>query len=424
MSTISNRNLLHLPDECLIDIFSYLSLFDLIHVHSTCKRFQAIFIEKYSKNVEKIEIKCNTITDYELILVTKYGNEQQVILRPDLDDLFKTCGIYIRTIILNENNESDLTETSEISSRRNHRYLLLLPSNSSIIHHINLLKNLKSLTINGFRKYELLPKIINSKLEEFYYNICYDEIPDLITFLQNNPNLKTLKTLQMSSLTTELLDYFKNIEKISINMGRLNDDKTETMTQVFQLQQLKQLELISYKSTEHLIKMIKDAVSHPELEIEVLALKLSSFRTVISLLNTYSFPFLKKLVLCNDFLLDGSADVDPDDISVIGDWLVNIEELHFIDFTRDFFNKFILQYVNYAIDVKTLVLLPKTARDIRSDDLCRLAEVQMIKRMKLRVEYENCLSRTIKMLEKTQSNGIAEEYLEFVNIRTYDYEFK
>lgn len=447
-TTFNKKNILELPDDCLIMIFNQLNFPDLLQAQETCKRFQALSLYSFKAICHSIKIQC---IDDSTFVVTASGKREnrQKMTYDAIKDFLKHFGMHITSLSVIGIDEVDITSILDlvkihcpnnleslnlqnvqidIMQLENFKCLFEQLDEFGVIKALNpstlekcikYSRNVRRLKIIGYHKDQLLLKI-HSKLEEFFYDFVYIEMGHLRMFLQNYPNLKSIKVLRVFTLTTELLNYLKNIIKLSINMKCVCDNsQNNNLVGLFQLKQLKQLELISGKNITDLLLNI---TSSPVTKIEVLALKARQIRDACDLLRTFEFTNLTKLVICFYWNIDPCGDIGPAEISLIMKRLDSIKELHFINFTRDFFNKFVLQFVKYTQNLSILVLSPKTAIDLRVEDLCSLVDIQKTKNFRLTVEHEDVINDAVKIFSRKQ-NCISAN-LKFKNIDDCNYEFK
>lgn len=448
MISIENPNILELPDDCLIMVFSQLNFFDLLQVNETCKRFQILSLHNLKTVCNSIRIECTNHIDFAIAAADEQPTEMTL---DDLERFFRNFGRYVKSLsfiggdevvvdispvlyLVSEHCCGSVTALSlrnvqidgahiealkDLFERLSDFEVIKALNHATLEKCIKYARNVKRLTIVGYHKDQLLLKI-HSTLVEFFYDFVYIEIGHLRMFFQNHPNLTALKVLRVFTLTTELLHYLQNIRKLSINMKCVCDDSSKNnLIGLFQLKHVQQLELILSKNIGDLLGNV---AGMPVTEIEVLALKARQIRDACDLLQAFTFINLKKLVICFNWNINPCGDMQPDEICWISKRLCNVEELHFINFTRDFFNKFVVQFVKYASKLKILVLSPKTPIDIRTGDLGSLAEVQQNKNARLTVKHEDGVNEAVKMFRSRESESGTN--LSFENIGCYDYEFK
>lgn len=408
-------NLTDLSDEILFEIFKNLPIYDLMSILNTCKRVRRVVDYCISTNHKNIQID---ISEYSLLYIN--CDLHHPISKNRLVTFFTNFGKYLKTLEIRDGDgESDLTWILHLVNRfcsKNLKSLVL--ENGSVDvgqsdQFSDLFKNLKKFHSKCVKNIEKClnccenlvelsvqtAKATNNSLLANTYpeleRIVYDfnestvEPEEVLEFLKNHSKLKLIKLSNLLPPTARYLKHIKNVETLFIDVGAMAiiDSNTIDWIQLFQLDNLKQLELKLTRDTIH--SSLGTVIANPSTKIETLALKVFHLNDVLDLLQAFTYENLKKLVVSSYLFTKMWYRSNAELTDSYTKALENIEELHFLDFSENFFNEFVLPLVKNAGILKRLLLEPKQPLTFVS--LRKLAGIQTDKQDKLIVHYYNYL---------------------------------
>lgn len=425
-------SLLSLPDDCLLSILKELNVFDLLSVHRTCRRLHTI--GKYCITLIHTTVSIEFIDndDYEIQIdgvskcqTNRYGlakllknigksisfltleGKNVVGLSADAAPIFeimnKNCGVHLKKLSL-----LHITmEKNNITKFRNvfkQLEKLHIEGKSGLAKYVTYNKNLRDVTIiTSNAASSVFLKKTYPKLESFCYTFGKNTrvtTKDAERFFKNHPNLKTVRMWKVFIPTMLCLNYLQNIETLLIDLDTASSADLQTVewTAVFQLHRLKTLQLVL---NEHdLGDSLSRVTRRYTTNIECLELKIYHFKDFCDLFTTFTYNKLRELKISFDLVsLRTVGDVSPEVVfgTSFSSNLRNIESLAFKDFPKDFYERYIVELVRNAPNLKVLTLFPIFMSEITAEDLLRLSEINASNRNALTVNYGNCLNIVVKL---------------------------
>lgn len=424
VKTQSDLKITDLPDDCLIKIFNFISMTDLLAMYKTHSQFESPAIKSFSNNFKHLQLepisgnKAYLYPQYKRTFCSissfkNYGAEIFEVFGSAIQSLkiMSMCWHKIDTTeilsILNEHNSphfkclhlSGVTiDDTKIASLRNvFRYLEEFRvekslSNTALERCINSCNNLKSLSVIGRKNiyHSMLPRHC-PQLEKIFYASRRNKLKltNLGEFLQRCSNLKFIKIRKMFTPTMECLKYLENVEMLSVDLRSVNleDLKQVDFKDLLQLRSLKRLELFSYENIAVAIKQGERVNTN----IEELALNIWSMDDACCILNAFTYTNLKKLSIA--YLSENVWGNDNFTSAVIEGFsqnLDNLEEIQLSNFSEQFEN--LILFVKYARHVKRLILLPKKRGIAFSvQQIVCIHQAQRPKQTQLTIIYDDLL---------------------------------
>lgn len=462
---IEDKHILDLPDDCLIPIFRPLQVTDLLSVHKTCEKFQtparhAFIASHTSLEIVQLDrdwfsIKTGSKTgcghgdfgDVKKLLqifgkcirvlkIIRQCNDWTGDVRPVLQLLDTCCGEKLKSLALIEVSAYEIGDVSKVF--RHLRNLELedfrdSSTSSGVEKCLRLSENLMTFSIT---QYNSLPGSVllrlNHQLEHISCNFMDNNLTeaDLNHFLREHPNLKTIKFLPTFIPTVQCLSHLSNVETLYVNVESLTraDLHQIDWTGLFQLPNLQYLEVKLFRSVGESLATHAMQTSTPIITyICSLILNAFHFKDICDTLAAFQYERLQKLVIpFYGGLTTIGATMRPKLINAFASNLKNVKELHFLNFTRDFFNSFILEFVKIIDCLEMLFLTPAFLDTLGVEDILNLAAVQQAKGKELVVRYDESMRIKIEgILPTYRAEAPADlNVLKFQYFKNKIYEFR
>lgn len=440
----SETIILDLPDDCLIPIFNYLGILDLVSVHIACEHFQPA--AEYSFQLDYKEINVCTIENakcensYVLNCKNRPMNHVEVFspnAEETIKNMFKIFGKSITSLQLHERIQSPglsqflyaandhcsknlkciTLEAIPISYFNRHENLTDLGKHLESLQiwnyrddrpcdelnkFLTIFTGLEELTISVLRsKPEPILKGIHGSLEKltlgiYEYDITSEEISE---FLKNHQRLKIFKSFGSFIPTTETLNHVSNIEMIMLDISNLTSFALEQINWIglLQLNNLKRLEVyfglkanINFHNSGH---SSFDKTSRPKTSIETLGVNVSTTKQLTDLLSFFHYQSLKKLMVYFEHNYSDDIQYQVDTWEKIAKNSEKLNELYLYSVSSPASINVVLELVKIAKSLKYLHLCDSS---ISNHDVSRLAKVQKEKKSLLIVKHSypgKCLSQ-------------------------------
>ncbi|GAB0091043.1 hypothetical protein DMENIID0001_058400 [Sergentomyia squamirostris] len=243
---MEEASILRLNDYCLLEIFSYLNIWELIQVEQVCERFQNLIQVIYARQWKKLdfyqlkkEMNISFFSTEAQVIAEKVGEhvkELKIVLDNDEDHLYEWMHNLIRPIrpiLLNcfENLERlhiealegfNFGENMEILNGIYHQLesLQLIKCNLSdnMIDGLEFAANLRilNLSINLDIRGSFLPFLRN--IEEVSLSKCFSVDPtNLADMFRNNPSIRSLDIAYCKQINQECINSLsRNLQNLEI----------------------------------------------------------------------------------------------------------------------------------------------------------------------------------------------------------------
>lgn len=471
----SKTTVLDLSDDCLISIFNYLKILDLVSVHAACKHFERSAEYCFQLNYKDIHIWTieNDLGEEYYVLEAKNHPLNYVNIFIDAEEpivkMFKIfgksiislklakgtrchglseflyaandyCGDNLKCVTLERMSMSQFIRIENLTNLGKRLECLRIISClhygisedvDKLTQFLSLYTNLKQLTIieTTIHWPQSLLKGIHGNLEKLslksygYSRIRSDE---MCAFLRNHQRLKTLKGFGYLIPTTKVLKHLCKIEMISLDLTKLSQYELKEIDWIglFQLKKLKRLELYSELETTiidlNCAHSSSNKMSRPKTNIETLGMETEGIEQLFHLLTFFSYQRLKKLMVsfyvdCNFISISQCGAVTWKEIAKNCD---NLEELYCFNVTPNSMNA-VLKLVKSAKSLKSLHLYDCR---IGAEEVLRLAGVQKEKKSVLILKH-NCKETSLYKPKPTNldvKSGILEvEYVKYISPRGF-----
>lgn len=455
---ISDTNILDLSNDCLIIIANELCPMDLFAFHKSHENFHSATEYSFATNHKTIEIKY--LGDEFLIKSSKKPQccNERYCDAMLVSNFIQLLGKYVRAITLSSESNEKITwilgllndccsanlkclslKDVKVDETKLHQFGTLFKlletfevdeglSNGGLERCLANCENLKDFSLITDEDISLrILYRINFKLEKIFYQFrCFTiDIDDGYNFLRQHPNLRSIKIAEMFYPTKDCIKYLTKLETLLIDSRMVLLDGFYDWQGLFQLQNLKHLEVIL---TDYLNGSLLKVKSKPTTDIETLALKSDYLEDVFQLLQIFTFENLQRLIIYYTnygYYTDIMAEA-PKPVLDFASNLIKVEELHFMNFSQEIFRHFILEFVRCAPCLQTLVLFPAPGTELEIDDMLHLAQAKQLKNSLLTVKYEykmEALVSEVFELNESDKHEIL-DFLRFNDVNEEKYEFE
>lgn len=438
-----------LPDDCLTTIFNHLCFLDIYSAFRSCQRFRSSAVYSSRSDCKTLRIASTPRDEGRFFVEIDQTAAFDWIEQSysDLRKLFENFGNCIRSLELFAGNASGMIQILRLANQycgENLKTLsleLIVIGENRIADFSNVFKHLEKLrlenttisdTVIFMRTYKTilqnaaLQKCLSycENLKELTVLGTVFDAEDPQKLFAMHPRLKSIKVPGMFTLTSRYLDHLDSTETLLIDLKSMPLTELQQIdwTRLFQLQNLKHLELVLNKTTPLADSSSLKFLTNPTTNIQILVLKAYHFSDIYDLLTSFTYTNLKVLVIYFDLVcVKNGHNAKPRVTNQLIMNLRNVKDMHLIMFTKGMLNESIGDIVKSARNLERLILLPLIGMQISSDDITRLAELQRLKNQLLKVSFESSTKKTHEEILKKYDGML--NTLQFGSINQLTYEF-
>lgn len=427
--------ILDLPDDCLAQIFNYLRISDLSAVHESTTRFRTAAHRCFLSNHKVLDI--TLYNDGNCLLQIDnffrgFGDERYTCLEkifqifgkliialsflgsrrfyanditPVLSLANKYCGenlkyLHMKYVLVDESQIGDLRdffghlEIIEIDDRQEVFDISIVERclrNCMNLKQLTLLKEEEEM--NGW----ILRGVV-SKLEKITYitNDGRIETDIIYDFVHQQPNLRWLRLTKIPFPITKHLTHLNNLHTLMIDLSadREQDISKLNWSELFNLKNLKQLEIFSDKHT--VTDALLQTAPTPVSNIETLVLHIFHLRDVYNFLKAFTYTNLRRFIVNFHWGIVNDNKLKAKAIDNLAENLYNVRELAFMNTAVSLF-EYILQFVKNGRYLDTLCCSPGTIQElIVCDDGVSFMEMYRRKSRRLKMEFDDALKKALE----------------------------